>query len=82
MSQSKPRKQRQNYTQVEDTLILKGVERFGREWKSVLAFMRRHTEVLGEAGNQYISQQNSDKVLQERLRKRATKLLNKALPTR
>ena len=75
MSQ-KPRKQRKTHTQVEDTLLLQGVHKYGREWKSVLSFMRRHAEVLGEAGNQYLSEQNSDKVLQERLRRRVDKLLN------
>lgn len=81
-SKVKQRKTRTKYTEVEDTLILQGVQAFGREWKSVLSFMRRHVEVLGEAGKQYIEEGINDKALQERLRKRATKLLNNALDSR
>ncbi|KXJ24167.1 hypothetical protein AC249_AIPGENE16640 [Exaiptasia diaphana] len=40
------RKKRMNYNPVEDTLILQGVQACGREWKSVLSFIRRHVEVL------------------------------------
>jgi len=83
MDNCKQRKPRQNYTQVEDTLLLQAVQTCGREWKSVLSFMRRHVEVLGEAGDQYLAEgHSSNKALQERLRKRATKLLNNALHTR
>ncbi|XP_031556791.1 uncharacterized protein LOC116293498 [Actinia tenebrosa] len=55
----------------------------GREWKSVLSYMRRHAEVMGEAGDQYLVEDKSPcKALQERIRKRASKLLNNALLTR
>ena len=62
MDNNKQRKHRKNYTKVEDTLILQAVQACGREWKSVLSFMRRHVEVLGEAGDQYLAKENSDKI--------------------
>lgn len=77
------RKKRIGYTSVEDTLILQGVQTCGREWKSVLSFIRRHAEVLGKAGQQYLAEgKKVEKSLQERLRKRATKLLNERLESR
>lgn len=77
------RKKRMSYTPVEDTLILQGVQTCGREWRSVLSFIRRHVEILGEAGEQYLVKgQMADKALQERIRKRATKLLNERLSSR
>lgn len=73
---STARKTRKCFTSVKDTILLQAVNVCGREWNSVLAFMRRHVEVLGaEAGAQYVDKENPEKQLQERLRKRAAKLL-------
>lgn len=45
------------------------------EWRSVVTFMKKHAEVLTENSEIYISADPNDKKLQERLRKRAARIL-------
>ena len=65
------------YSKLEDHLILKAVELKGRDWRTVLAFLKTNWEVLGEEGKIYRDCNIGEKSLQERLRKRAWALLNK-----
>ena len=65
------------YSKLEDHLILKAVELKGRDWRTVLAFLKSNWEVLGEEGKIYRDCDIGEKSLQERLRKRASALLNK-----
>ena len=65
------------YSKLEDYLILKAVELKGRDWRTVLAFLKSNWEVLGEEGKIYRDCDIGEKSLQERLRKRASALLNK-----
>ena len=67
----------QKYSKLEDHLILKAVELKGRDWRTVLAFLKTNWEVLGEEGKIYRDCDIGEKSLQERLRKRASSLLNK-----
>ena len=41
------------YSKLEDHLILKAVELKGRDWRTVLAFLKSNWEVLGEEGKIY-----------------------------
>ena len=65
------------YSKLEDHLILKAVELKGRDWRTVLAFSKSNWEVLGEEGKIYRDCDIGEKSLKERLRKRASALLNK-----
>ena len=65
------------YSKLEDHLILKGVELKGRDWRTVLAFLKSNSEVRGEEGKIYGDCDIGEKSLQERIRKRAAALLNK-----
>ena len=65
------------YSKLEDHLILKAVELKGRDWRTVLAFLKSNWEVLGEKGKIYRDCDIGEKSLQERLRKRASALLKK-----
>ena len=67
----------QKYSKLEDYLILKAVELKGRDWRTVLAFLKSNWEVLGEEGKIYRDFDIGEKSLQERLTKRASALLNK-----
>ena len=60
-------------------MILKAVELKGRDWRAVLAFLKRNWEFLGlgEKGELYRSCDIGDKRLHDRLRKRASTLLGK-----
>ena len=65
------------YSKLEDYLILKAIELKGRDWRTVLAFLKSNLGVLGEEGKIYRDCDIGEKSLQERLRKRASALLNK-----
>ena len=65
------------YSKLEDHLILKPVQLKGRDWRTVLAFLKSNWKGLGEEGKIYRDCDISEKSLQERLRKRAAALLNK-----
>jgi len=60
------------YSKLEDYLILKAVELKGRDWRTVLAFLKSNWEALGEEGKIYRDCDIGEKSLQERLRKRAS----------
>ena len=71
--QVQPRKKKPNrkYSDVEDMMIMRGIEACGREWRSVLQFMKDHVDILGEAGTVYKMARSDDKLMHNRLRKRA-----------
>lgn len=76
-SHRKPNAAHRKYSKLEDQLILKAVELKGRDWRAVLAFLKRNWEVLGEEGELYRSCDIGDKRFHDRLRKRASTLLGK-----
>ena len=53
------------YSKLEDHLILKAVELKGRDWRTVLAFLKSIWEVLGEEGKIYRDCDIGEKSLQE-----------------
>ena len=53
---------------LEDHLILKAVELKGRDWRTVLPFLKSNWEVLGEEEKTYRDCDIGEKSLQERLR--------------
>ncbi|XP_031561772.1 uncharacterized protein LOC116297650 [Actinia tenebrosa] len=57
-------------------MILQAIEQRGRNWKSVLKFLCEHVDVLGKTGEFYKNVDVNDKRMQERIRKRAAKLLD------
>ena len=63
------------YSQMEDLMLMRAVEKCGREWRSVVLFMKKHADVFAENDEMYRKADPNDKKLQERLRKRATKIL-------
>lgn len=65
------------YTKLEDRLIIRAVELNGRDWRAVLAFLKRNWEVLGEKGELYRDCDIGDRSIQDRLRKRAATVLSK-----
>ena len=65
------------YSKLENHLILKAVELKGRDWRTVLAFLKSNWEVLGEEGKIYRDCDIGEKSLQEHLRKGVSALLNK-----
>ena len=75
--QVQPRKKAPNrkYSDVEDMIIMRGIEACGREWRSVLQFMKDHANILGEAGTVYKMARSDDKLMHDRLRKRANKIM-------
>lgn len=65
------RRCKHKYTQIEDLMILKAVEARGRDWRAVLQFMMKHSEVFDkDAQTFYGSCEVTDKKMHERLRKR------------
>ena len=60
---------------IEDLILVQAVENCGREWQSVVQFMKRHTEVLAKNSKIYRKADPNDKKLHERLRKRAAEIL-------
>lgn len=64
------------YTKIEDLLILQAVEKKGRNWRSVLKFLCENADALGKSGEFYKNVNVDDKLIQERIRKRATKLMD------
>ena len=74
----KPNASHRKYSKLEDQLILKAVELKGRDWRAVLAFLKRNWEVLGHEGKLYRDCDISDKSVHDRLRKRASTFLRKA----
>ena len=62
--QVQPRKKVPNrkYSDVEDTMIMRGIEACRREWRSVLQFMKDHADILGEAGTVYKMARSDDKL--------------------
>lgn len=79
--QRKPNVPRHTYSKMEDQLILKAVELCGRDWRAVLAFLKRNWEVLGKEGEIYRDCDVGDKSMHDRLRKRAAVFLSKAKDT-
>ena len=65
------------YSKLEDHLIIRAVELNGRDWRAVLAFLKRNWEVLGEEGELYRDYDIGDRSIQDRLRKRAATVLGK-----
>lgn len=65
------------YSKLEDQLILKAAELKGRDWRAVLAFLKRNWEFLGEKGELYRSCDVGNRRLHDRLRNRASTLLGK-----
>ncbi|KAJ7373234.1 hypothetical protein OS493_012822 [Desmophyllum pertusum] len=57
-------------------MIMQAVEKCGREWHSMAQFMKKHSDVLGKAGDYYKNMPTNDKKSLERLRKRANKILS------
>jgi len=55
---------------------MQAVEKCGREWRGVLTFLKKHSDVLGQEGEIYNLADPNDKKMQERIRKRAAKLMN------
>ena len=53
--QRKPNAAHRKYSKLEEQLILTAVELEGRDWRAVLAFLKRNWEVLGEEGELYRS---------------------------
>ena len=68
------KKNNRKYSDVEDMMIMRGIEACGREWRSVLQFMQEHADILGEAGTVYKMARSDDKLMHDRLRKRANKI--------
>lgn len=77
----KPNAPRRIYSKIEDQLILKAVELYGRDLTGVLAFLKRNWEVLGKEGEIYRHCDVSDKNIHDRLRKGAVIFLIKAKGT-
>ncbi|KAJ7386459.1 hypothetical protein OS493_008588 [Desmophyllum pertusum] len=73
----KPNAPHRKYSKLEDQLILKAVELKGRDWRAVLAFLKRNCEVLGQEGKLYRDCDIGDKSIHDRLRKRASTFLRK-----
>ena len=75
--QVQPRKKapHRKYSVVEDMMIMRGIEACGREWRSVLQFMKDHADILGEAGTVYKMARSDDKLMHDRLRKRANMIM-------
>lgn len=76
-----PNAPRHTYSKVEDQLILKAMEMFGRDWREVLAFLKRNWEVLGKDGEIYRDCNLNDRKMHDRLRKRSAVFLRKAKDT-
>lgn len=64
------------YTKIEDLLILQAVEQKGRNWRSILKFLCENADALGKSGEFYKKVNVNDKLIQERIRKRAAKLMD------
>ena len=64
-------------SKLEDHLIIRAAELNGRDWRAVLAFLKRNWEVLGEEGELYRDCDIGDRSIQDRLRKRAAIVLGK-----
>ena len=72
---------RHTYSKMEDQLILKAHELCGRDWRAVLAFLKRNWEVLGKEEEIYRDCDVGDENMHDRLRKRAAVFLSKAKDT-
>ena len=49
-------------------MIMRGIEACGREWRSVLQFMKDHADILGEAGIVYKIVRSDDKLMHDQRR--------------
>ena len=62
------------YCQMQDLMLMRAVEKCGREWQSVIMFMKKHADVFAENDEMYRKADSNDKKQQKRLQKRATKI--------